>query len=147
MVGTIHKAEITTYLRGVDVNIWIDIAARPKQYPESAKLLRRMLAQSHEVCIALSCYTTIHYVLGRILTSKAAAEFLYQLDAIGISLISFSAKDTKMARMLRFKDFEDACIVASAVSAHCDYIISRNYKDFTLSPVPVLSVVEAMKKI
>lgn len=42
-------------------------------------------------------------------------------------------------------DYEDALQYVTAIDAKCDYIISRNKKDFTFSKIPVLSANEFLK--
>jgi hypothetical protein len=47
---------------------------------------------------------------------------------------------------LAFSDFEDAVTAAAASRAECDYIVTRNAKDFRNSPVRCLTP-EAMLPI
>ena len=41
-------------------------------------------------------------------------------------------------------DYEDAVAAAAAKKAKCDYIITRNKRDFTNSPVPALTPGEVL---
>jgi len=43
------------------------------------------------------------------------------------------------ARALCFTNYEDAVIAIAAKKAKCAYIITRNARDFTKSPVPALA--------
>lgn len=44
-------------------------------------------------------------------------------------------------------DFEDGLQYVSAIDAECDYIISRNCKDFTFSKIPVMPASEFLEKL
>lgn len=43
------------------------------------------------------------------------------------------------ARILPISDFEDAVVAAVAEASGCRYIVTRNNKDFTGSPVPAVT--------
>ena len=49
------------------------------------------------------------------------------------------AKLLSSARLLKFRDYEDAVVAASAQKAGCRYIVTRNPRDFSLSPVPAVT--------
>ena len=45
---------------------------------------------------------------------------------------------------LPMSDFEDAVVAASAESARCDIVLTRNLADFVRSPIRALSPEEAL---
>jgi len=40
---------------------------------------------------------------------------------------------------LPFADLEDAMQVSAAIASHCQYVITRNLKDFVASPIPAMT--------
>ena len=53
----------------------------------------------------------------------------------------------ELARILGFKDYEDAVQCASAIAEGLDAIVTRNAKDFTNSPIAVYSPSEFLEVI
>lgn len=123
----------------IDLNIWIDIAARPSSFPESIELYRRIEEGFHKACLPLCAYTTLYYLLAQLIGKKGALEFLASIEARGVEFLLFSKKEVSLAEKLSFSDYEDACVAASAVNSNCEYIITRNVSDFKRSPVPALA--------
>jgi hypothetical protein len=50
------------------------------------------------------------------------------------------------AANMGFSDFEDAVTASTAIREYADYIITRNAKDFTNSPVPVINPIDFLNK-
>lgn len=53
----------------------------------------------------------------------------------------------EQALNLYYKDYEDAVQVIAALQNSLDFLVTRNPRDFPLSPVPVLHPVELLKII
>lgn len=131
----------------LDTNIWIDLAARPQSYPESIRLFKALEESSHKTCLCLCSYTTIYYLIARILKPSAALEFLTKLELRSVQLLPFSHNELATARRLQFADHEDACVAATALNSDCDYIVTRNIRDFRQSPIKALSPTKALEVI
>jgi predicted transcriptional regulator len=54
--------------------------------------------------------------------------------------------DMYVAANLGFSDFEDAVATSTAIREHSDYIITRNIKDFSNSPIPVITPIDFLHK-
>ena len=54
-------------------------------------------------------------------------------------MIDVNAADVQAALALGMPDFEDALLACRAKRQRVNYIITRNEKDFNLSPVPAIS--------
>ena len=130
-----------------DINIWIDIAARPIHYPDSAELFIHLLQKRHSIQLPLCGYTTIYYLLGQLIGEKGAREFLDSLLLRSVQFITFSKHELMLARKLKLRDLEDACIVASALNAESDVIVSRNSHDFRNSPIETLSPKQLLQQL
>jgi predicted nucleic acid-binding protein len=122
-----------------DLNIWIDIAARPKSCPESLLLYQKLSSNQAQICLPLSGYTTIFYLIDKLLSQEAALVFFNGLKDDRVQFLSFTKQEQEAAQRMKFPDHEDACIVATALANKIDMIITRNTKDFIKSPIAVAS--------
>lgn len=118
-----------------DLNVWIDIAARPQSYPQCVELYRRLESRHAAVCLPLCGYTTIYFILSRLLGGQAAEKFLSSLGERAVRFLPFSQREVDLALRLRIGDHEDACVAATAVNNGMDFIVTRNTKDFESSPI------------
>jgi len=55
------------------------------------------------------------------------------------TVADFTSDDMQAAAQLRWRDYEDAIQAVTAKRLGADYIITRNVKDFTDSPVPFVT--------
>ena len=53
-------------------------------------------------------------------------------------LLDTKAVDIQEAAKMGFSDFEDAVVTATAAREKVEYIITRNTKDFSDSPIPTI---------
>lgn len=130
-----------------DINLWVDMAARPTQYPQAAKLYEALSKEGHTVCLPLCGYTTLFYLVERLLSTEAAEDYLYSLRQRGVTFLSFTSREVEAATKLKMKDHEDACIVATAMTQKIDRIVTRNEKDFKNSPIQSSSPTALLKEI
>jgi predicted nucleic acid-binding protein len=129
----------------LDINIWIDIAARKNSFPDSRALIKSLHNRRHEVCFPLSGYTTFYYLLKQLLGEHPARAFCKLLEHKRISLLSFSTNEIEIAHSLNFTDHEDACIAATALRNKCNFIATRDLKGFKNSPIAASSPSELLK--
>nr|VFJ89450.1 MAG: hypothetical protein BECKH772A_GA0070896_100153 [Candidatus Kentron sp. H]VFJ90979.1 MAG: hypothetical protein BECKH772B_GA0070898_100133 [Candidatus Kentron sp. H]VFJ97302.1 MAG: hypothetical protein BECKH772C_GA0070978_100123 [Candidatus Kentron sp. H] len=54
-------------------------------------------------------------------------------------VINVIETEAERARSLRMTDFEDAVVAGAAESAGCKWVVTRNPKDFSASPVSALT--------
>ena len=121
----------------LDTNIWLDIALRSSQFPESLESLKFLEEKQTRICFPLCAYTTVYYLIGKFLNKTAASDFTDSLLTQHIEFLSFSERDVQRAKQLNFKDHEDACVCSTAIAHNCQLIITRNEKDFRYSPIKV----------
>lgn len=122
----------------LDINIWCDVAFRKALYPDSGKLFKALNNGAGTLCLPCSGYTTLFYLISKNVSKLAAHDFLDGLEKLGVELLSFGASEVGLARKLRFSDFEDACVAATATQQRCDFIATRNIADFRASPVKAM---------
>lgn len=122
----------------VDINILMDILQnRPPHYLDSARLLSILYAGSLTAFIPAHCVTTLWYLIAKSSNRTAA------LKAMDWALHSFELSDAnevvfRHARTLSMLDFEDAVVASMAQASHCEFVVTRNERDFESSPVPAI---------
>ena len=122
----------------LDLNLLLDVVQqRQPHYAASAHVLNYAL-EGNNGCIAAHAVTTLHYLVSKYADRRKADELIdWLLQNFTISQIS---KNTFLrAQVLDFTDFEDAVVCACAEQQHCDYIVTRNSRDFVKASVAVLT--------
>lgn len=125
----------------LDLNVLLDVVQkRQPHYQASAQILDFALKNQ---CGHLSSHvlTTCYYLVMKYAQQQTAEEFIDWLLQ-KFTIIPANKETFLFARNLKFKDFEDSVISACAAEHHCNYIITRNSKDFNRSPVQALSPAE-----
>ena len=130
----------------IDLNVWIDIAARPKSFPDSVAAFLRCQELGIRPCLALSGYTTLHIVVGKLLGTVAATEYLRSLRRSGTNFLTFGPDEVAFVERTIISDFEDRCQIACALSSECEIILTRDVKDFRNSPIEVLTPTQFLKR-
>ena len=89
------------------------------------------------LAIPAHAVTTISYIVRK--TAGADAEGK-ALDWIlgNFDVVPSDAAVFRLARTIGMDDFEDAVVAASASTARCSYVITRNVTDYIRSPVPAI---------
>jgi predicted nucleic acid-binding protein len=130
----------------IDTNVILDVVFERNPHAwSSTAMLQAIEKRAATGFVAAHAVTTIHYLIRRSLGLAKADESiagilrLFEVATIDDAVI-------RHARELAFPDFEDAVTAAAANRANCDYIVTRNAKDFHKSPVRVLTP-EAMLPI
>nr|VFK46034.1 MAG: Predicted nucleic acid-binding protein, contains PIN domain [Candidatus Kentron sp. TC] len=119
----------------VDLNVLLDVVQDRKPfYPASARVLSVLLQEESTGCVPGHALTTLHYILSRENSARTADEFidwlLTRFEIVGENHGIFAR-----ARSLEMSDFEDAVVASAAENAGCQWIVTRNPKDFLASPV------------
>lgn len=127
----------------IDVNVVLDVLLDRKPHADSASSVWSAVEEGRaEGCLSAHAITTIHYLNAQAVGMRMARQTTEAL----LSVFDVAAVDTAVlsaALALRWKDFEDAVTAAAARRAKCDALVTRNPRDFTGSPVPVLAPREA----
>ena len=121
----------------LDTNIVIDYLAKRQPFAEDVCQMVMLCCQKgYELCVSSLSFATVYYVLRK----QYAHEHLLTLLSDITGLFSIAAVDGKIvqdALSSNFTDFEDAVQCYTAVACCADVIVTRNVKDFGLSPLLV----------
>lgn len=131
-----------------DTNIIIDVLLEREPFVEdSYKVLG--LCEKHKIegFVSASSVTDIYYLVRKYTHSTDLA-----YKAVGklleiVKVCSVTNDDILTAFQKRAKDFEDCLVATCAKSIHCDYIATRNKKDFEGFGISVLTPAEILLKI
>ena len=131
----------------IDTNVFLDVLTEREPYFAHSKAVLD-LCESRKVqgFLSASSATDIFYLVRRELHS---IELAYQ--ALGAVLevakvLTVTNEDVLKAYLTRASDFEDCLLATCAASNHCDFIVTRNKKDFLRFGVPPLTPEEVLER-
>ena len=123
-----------------DTNILLDVLLERKPFADDSSNVLK-LCEKHKLdgFVSASCVTDIFYLVRKYTHSTELA-----YNAIGkileiVKVCSVTNNDVLLAFQQKARDFEDCLVVTCAKAIHCDYIVTRNKKDFEGLGIPVLS--------
>lgn len=131
-----------------DTNIILDVLLEREPFVEdSYKVLS--LCEEHRLdgFVSASSVTDIYYLVRKYthstdLAYKAVGKLL-EIVKVG----SVTNNDVLIAFQRRAKDFEDCLVATCAKSIRCDYIVTRNKKDFEEFDFPLLTPTELLQQL
>jgi predicted nucleic acid-binding protein len=129
----------------VDSDVIIDVlAAREPFYQNSSKVLSLAHTNKIQVIVSALTFSNAFYMLRKFSDRHNAIKNLNVLNALATTA-SVTDQEIKLALSSGFTDFEDAIQYYTALSAGCQFIITRNVGDYKLSDIPVFAPAEFMK--
>lgn len=131
-----------------DTNVILDVLLEREPFAEdSYKILK--LCEEHKIdgFVSASSVTDIFYLVRKYTHST---ELAYK--AVGklleiVKVCSVKNNDILIEFQKKAKDFEDCLVATCAKSIHCDYIATRNKRDFEGFGISVLAPTEILLKI
>lgn len=131
----------------LDTNVMLDLLGERRPYYNSIAHIAS-LADKGKVQIVVSSlsYATTFYILSKYERTDSVKNKLRKFKIL--SEVS-SLNETVVEKALNsdFKDFEDALQYHCAVNSNCNYIITRNGKDFKNSNIPIMTSEEYLISI
>ncbi len=122
-----------------DTNLLLDVIENRTGLVEASQdVLDRCDELQAETFIAWHSLATAYYILKR---GRTKAETLSEVDKIlaWADIAPTTKLTAHQARALDFTDFEDAMQAAAALECQAHFIVTRNLRDFTHSPIPACS--------
>ena len=124
----------------IDANVIIDVLEKRKGFFEDSYAVCRLAAEGKINAITpAGSIADVYYIIKK---SGKSAQIARESIAVMLQLVHPSdtmAVDITQALISGIADFEDAIIAMGAKREKADYIITRNEKDFSGSPVKALS--------
>lgn len=129
----------------IDTNILIDFCNKREPYYEDAKnVLRYFTIESNHGFISLHSISDIWYILRKNCNEDRRKKIRILCYIFTICYTTHS-EVLNAIRNTNFNDFEDCLQDSCAYVNKCDYIITRNTKDYKHSRVKAISLKEAIK--
>lgn len=128
-----------------DTNVIIDVLLEREPFVEdSYKVLKRCEERKIDGFVSASSVTDIYCLVRKHTHSNDLA-----YKAVGKLLeiarvCSVTNNDVLLTFQKRAKDFEDCLVATCARSIHCDYIVTRNKRDFEGFGIPALTPTEIL---
>lgn len=131
----------------IDLNVLVDVLQQRKPFlAASAKVCAAVAEGEVSGSLPAHAVTTIFYLVRRNAAQEVADRamdwLLRTFDVAPLDKLVLSR-----ARNIGMKDFEDAVVVASAENEKCDFIVTRNIGDFSVSPVKAIAPEEFLELI
>ena len=124
----------------IDTNIIIDILEQRKPYfHDSYRVIQLGLNGGLGTIMSAGAVTDVYYIIKQSLhDTQKAKEKIYVLASL-VAICHTTSNDIKAALALSIGDFENAVVSAIAKREKADFIITKNEKDFSQSPVPAIN--------
>ena len=131
----------------IDTNVLLDVlCARQEFLPASSKIWKMAEIGKLEGCISALSIPNIVYIHRKELDPERTKEIIDRLMFI-FEVLELRPEDLRKAAAMCSSDFEDAVQMVSAARLHADFIVTRNIRDFTGSPVPAVKPSELLDRI
>lgn len=128
----------------LDINVWLDPVFQRPGEPASSAIIAACQRQ-HEAWLAWHSLATLAYLIERQGGAGMAKAFIGDLLAFA-EVAPTSRADAVNALSWAMPDYEDALQAAAALVCGADWIITRNVKDFSASPVGALTPEEFLAR-
>ncbi|WP_262151101.1 type II toxin-antitoxin system VapC family toxin [Chryseobacterium foetidum] len=123
----------------LDTNIVVDfLGERAEFYLPAAKIMTLGDQKKIKIYTSSNTVSTAYYLISKYENSKTAMEKIRKFKLL-CSIAIMDDDVVEKAMNSDFKDFEDAMQYFSAVATECDFIITRNEKDFKNALIPVMN--------
>ena len=113
----------------LDTNIILDLLLEREGYVEAAKILQLQEEGVLTTCVSILTMINVAYVYKKTVGQRMAVVNLKYLSALMVVLPMDGAM-LQQAIYMEGPDFEDLLQAVCAAVAGCDYIVTRNEKDF-----------------
>ncbi len=131
----------------IDTNILLDSSLeREPHYRSSSEILERLREVPGRAFIAWHSVATFYYIASDAIGGANARSHVVQMTNF-LTVVSTGHAELDYALSLPMGDFEDAMQVAAAHAAGVRYIITRNIRDFTNSPIPAITPEQALQEL
>ena len=131
----------------LDTNVVLDLLLQREPFCDDAlKVFRLCEAGKVVACITINQTTDIFYLLCRSGKPAPLAKKIVAALVNNLKTLDVNQKDGLEALGSDMFDYEDALIAFCAKRHRVSYVITRNEKDFKLSPIKALSPIEFVSR-
>ena len=126
----------------LDANVVLDLILKRQPFFENiAQIITVSENKNLKLCISSVTFVNVNYIACKFVDKKNVLESLKKLRIV-FDVLSVSEIEIDKALYSKFSDFEDAVQHYCALKYNCNYIITRDLKDFKNSEIPVMTPTE-----
>ncbi len=131
----------------LDINIILDVLVkREPYYMNSARIWTLTKEESIQGYISAITVNNFYYIIKKLKNSKIAGNFIDEiLD--DFKVVPLTKDILRQSRTTPEKDYEDSIQYFSAINTGCQFLITRNEKDFISTGLNIISPTEFLKTI
>ena len=131
----------------IDTDVLVDVALDRAPFAQAASEVLNLVELGYEkACIAWHSVSNLYYLMSPGHGGMDIRDFIVQLTHI-VEVATTDTEGVRYAASLPMKDFEDAMQVAAARACGAGHIVTRNFKDYTHSPIPAISPQDAVSRL
>jgi predicted nucleic acid-binding protein len=126
----------------LDANVILDLVLKRQPFFDNiAKIITIAESKNFKLYISSVTFVNVNYIACKFTDKNTVLERL-KMSRIVFDVLSVSETEIDKALFSNFNDFEDAVQHYCALKNDCDYIITRDLKDFKNSEIPVMTPTE-----
>ncbi|MCJ7472844.1 MAG: PIN domain-containing protein [Actinobacteria bacterium] len=131
----------------LDTNIILDVLVkREPHYIDSARIWTLAKEQSFQGYISAITVNNFYYIVKKLKNSIIAGNFVDEiLD--DFKVVPLTKDILRQSRTIPEKDYEDSIQYFSAINTGCQFLITRNRKDFISKGLKIVSPADFLKTI
>ena len=123
----------------IDTDVLIDVALDRDPFSQAASKVLDLVELGYEkACITWHSVSNLYYLVSPEHGGMSTCDFIVQLSHI-VEVATTDTEGVRYAASLPMKDFEDALQVAAARACGATRIVTRNFRDYTHSPIAAVS--------
>ena len=131
----------------LDTDVLVDVALDREVHADSAaQLLDRVENGDVRAAVAWHSMSNLYYLVAPAHGGVRTRDFIVQLVSF-VDVAKTGTEDMRYAAGLPLADFEDAMQVAAARACGARWIVTRNLRDYTRSPIPAISPSQALTEL
>jgi len=131
----------------LDTNVILDAMLQRAPWHHEADAILQAAAMGQVTCAATALSLATSFYVGRKVVGNTAARSAVQRYLAAFAILPIDKQTLLDADALPGKDFEDNILIAAAVTAALDAIVTRNLADFAHSPIPAWAPAELLKRL
>jgi predicted nucleic acid-binding protein len=114
----------------LDTNVILDVLVKREPfYIDSAKILTLVNEKIIPGYISAITINNIYYILSKLKNKDLARSFIKEILE-SFEIVPLTKIILQRANTINIDDFEDAIQYFSALEYECDFLVTRNYKDY-----------------
>jgi predicted nucleic acid-binding protein len=131
----------------LDINVILDAMLQRPPWHQDADGILHAASHGQVTCFTTSLSLATVFYVGRKVVGTLAARAAVRQYLAAFSILPIDKQTLIDADALPGNDFEDNILIAAAVTAFLDAIVTRNTADFSHSPLPVWDPKELLGRL